>query len=286
VNPTAWTQWRATLLQDLYLKTLNHLESSAQAVDEERERLMAASARIRDAADDLFSPKELDDFLASMSDQYILTTSTHKVLDHLNMVKRLPAEQLVLQYRHYPEKGFTELTVCAYDAYGLFYRTAGTIASQKLNILRAQVFTSKNGVMIDTFQITDHEGNLCAYEEAWERVCIDLRAALIGGFRPPEPGLFVSAQTLPGIVTPTVEFDNETSDALTIIDITARDRVGFLYSVTKTLYDLNLDIGSAKIATEGSRVMDSFYITDLFRKKISDAVRLEKIRDSLMRVIE
>jgi [protein-PII] uridylyltransferase len=140
--------------------------------------------------------------------------------------------------------------------------------------------------MIDTFQITDHEGNLCAYEEAWERVCIDLRTALTGGFRPPEPGLFVSTQTLPGVITPTVEFDNETSDALTIIDITARDRVGFLYNVTKTLYDLNLDIGSAKIVTEGSRIMDSFYITDLFRKKVSDTARLEKIRDSLMRVIE
>ncbi len=48
---------------------------------------------------------------------------------------------------------------------------------------------------------------------------------------------------------------------------------------------LNLDIGSAKIVTEGSRIMDSFYVTDLFRKKIDDVVRLEKIREALMKVI-
>jgi [protein-PII] uridylyltransferase len=286
VNPTAWTQWRATLLQELYLKTLKYLESSAQAVEEEKARLMTAFGKIRDAAVALFSPEEIEDFLTSMSSQYVLTTPAYKVVDHLNMVKRLPSEQLVIQYRHYPEKGYTELTICAYDAYGMFYRTAGTIASKKLNILRAQVYTSKKGVMIDTFQITDHEGNLCSYEEAWECVSVDLRAALIGGFRPPEPGLFVSARALPGMVTPSVEFDNETSDAFTIIDITARDKVGFLYVVTKTLYDLNLDIGSAKIVTEGSRVMDSFYITDLLKKKITERERLEKIKSELVRVIE
>ncbi len=286
VNPTAWTQWRATLLQDLYLKTLAHLESNAQAVEEEKARLISASKKIHDAAAVLFTQEEIDDFLVSMSEQYIITTPTYKVIDHLNMVRRLPSEGLVLQYRHYPEKGYTELTVCAYDAYGMFYRTAGTIAAKKLSILRAQVFTSKKGVMIDTFQITDHEGNLCSYEDAWDSVNRDLRTSLTGGFRPPEPGLFVSSQALPGMVNPSVEFDNDTSDTFTIIDIMARDRVGFLYAVTKTLYDLNLDIGSAKIVTEGSRIMDSFYVTDLLRKKIIDKDRLEKIRGDLMRVIE
>ena len=81
-------------------------------------------------------------------------------------------------------------------------------------------------------------------------------------------------------------FDNETSEAFTIIDITAPDRIGFLYRVTKALYDLNLDIGSAKIVTEGSRVMDSFYVTDLLRCKITEAQRLQKIQETLLAVLE
>jgi [protein-PII] uridylyltransferase len=201
------------------------------------------------------------------------------------MMKRLPQEQLVIQHRHYPEKGYTELTVCAYDAYGMFYRTAGTIAAKNLNILRAQVYTSKNGVMIDTFQITDPEGKLYDYEDAWQGVLTELRTALMSKSRPPESGLYVSSRTLPGVITPVVEFDNESSDSFTIIDITARDRVGFLYQVTKILYELNLDIGAAKIVTEGARVLDSFYVTDLLRNKITDEVRLEKIRVALMKVI-
>ncbi len=285
VNPTAWTQWKAALLQDLYLRTLNYLDRSAQTVEEERARLIAASIRIRNAAEGLFSSEEIDAFLVSMPEQYLLTASTHRVIDHMSMMKKLPDEQLVIRHRHYPERGYTELTVCAYDAYGMFYRTAGTIASKNLNILRAQVFTSKNGVMIDTFQITDPEGNLCDYEDVWASVRTELRAALKSGRRLPEPGTPVSPQSFPAAITPTVAFDNETSEIFTIIDITARDRVGFLYQVTKTLYELNLDIGSAKIVTEGSRIMDSFYVTDLFREKIDDVGRLEKIRETLMKVI-
>ncbi len=285
VNPTAWTQWKAALLQDLYMRTLNYLDMSALTVEEERARLIAASVRIRNAAEGLFSSEEIDAFLVSVPEQYLLTASTHRVIDHMNMMKKLPEEQLVIRHRHYPERGYTELTVCAYDAYGMFYRTAGTIASKSLNILRAQVFTSKNGVMIDTFQVTGPEGKLCDYEDVWESVHTELRAALMSGRRLPEPGPPVSPRSLPPVITPTVAFDNETSEIFTIIDINARDRIGFLYMVTKTLYELNLDIGSAKIVTEGSRIMDSFYVTDLFRKKIDDVVRLEKIRETLMKVI-
>jgi [protein-PII] uridylyltransferase len=55
--------------------------------------------------------------------------------------------------------------------------------------------------------------------------------------------------------------------------------------VTKTLYDLNLDIVSAKIVTEGSRVLDSFYVSDLLHKKIIDPLRLDTIREALMTVV-
>jgi [protein-PII] uridylyltransferase len=285
VNPTAWTQWKAALLQDLYLRTLNHLDSSVQTVEEERARLIAASVRIRNAAEGLFSSEEIDAFLIAMPEQYLLAASTQRVIDHMSMMKKLPEEQLVIRHRHYPVRGYTELTVCAYDAYGMFYRTAGTIASKNLNILRAQVFTSKTGVMIDTFQITDPEGNLCDYEDAWASVGSELRAALTSGRRLPEPPHLASRPLFPSAITAAVAFDNETSDMFTIIDITARDRVGFLYQVTKTLYELNLDIGSAKIVTEGSRIMDSFYVTDLFREKIEDIGRLEKVKETLMKVI-
>lgn len=287
VNPTAWTQWKAALLQDLYIRTLNYLDRSVQIVEEEHARLIAASVKIKKNAAGRFSDMDIDTFLVAMPEQYILQTPVHKVIEHMKMMHRLPDEKLVIQYRHNTERGYTELTVCAYDAYGMFYRTAGTIASKNLNILRAQVYTSKSGVMIDMFQITDPEGKLYPYDDAWESVRSELRTALTSAYKPPEPrSSYVSSRPLPGAITPTVDYDNDTSNSFTIIDISARDRVGILYQITKTLYDLNLDIGSAKIVTEGARAMDSFYVTDLLRKKITDGVRLERIKDALLKVLE
>ena len=203
-----------------------------------------------------------------------------------NRMKRLPEERLVIEHQHDPEKGYTELTVCAYDAYGMLFRAAGTLASKNLNILRAQAYTTKNGVMIDTFQVTDPDGNIHTYEDAWESVKDELRAALTNEYRPPEPGIYVSGKPVFGTQPPSVEFDNDSSESFTIIDINARDRIGLLYRVTRTLFELNLDIGSAKIVTEGARVMDSFYVTDLLRKKILDSERTVKIREALLKVLE
>jgi [protein-PII] uridylyltransferase len=286
VNPQAWTQWKAVLLQDLYVKTLNYIEKKALVGEEDKARLASMIVKIKEAAQGKYSSEMVTSFLSVMSDQYILSTSVNKILDHIGMLLRLPQEQLVIEHRHYPEKGYTELTVCAYDAYGMFYRTAGTIASKNLNILRAQVYTSKSGVMFDTFQITDSAGKLYEYEDAWKSVHQDLRNVLMNKTRWSETNQYPSVPRITTTIPPEVEFDNLTSDAFTIIDISTRDRVGLLYQVTKSLYELNLDIASAKIVTEGSRVMDSFYVSDLLRRKVTDPDRLGKIKETLLAVLK
>ena len=286
VNPTAWTQWKAVLLQDLYLRTLHYIDKSAIVSDEDKARLAVLIDKARTAASGLFSPTEIDAFISVMPDHYFLYTSTRRILEHLKMMQQLPEELLVIRHRHNPERGYTELVVCAYDAYGMFFRTAGVIAAKNLNILRAQVYTSKNGVMLDTFQVTDVDGKICDYDRAWESVHDELRSALTNKSRPPAPGLYGRQEKRGIAVAPKVEFDNDSSEHYTIIDITAQDRVGLLFEVTKALYELNLDIGSAKIVTEGAKVLDSFYVADLLREKIIDERRLEKIQETLLKVLE
>jgi len=286
VSPSAWSTWKAALLQDLYLRTLRSFEQSGGIVQEKSRQAAARLQNLQEAARASFEPEEIRSFLEAMPAHYLEATSVQKQLYHLDMFRHLKKENLVIRHRHRQDKGYTELTVCAYDAYGMFYRTAGTIAAKNLNVLRAQVYTGRNGVMIDTFQITDAEGKLIVYDEVWKTITADLREVLSGERRPPEPRPSQFDRPVTATVPASVEFDNTVSDALTIIDIVARDRVGLLYRITKCLYDMNLDIASAKIVTEGVRVMDSFYVSDLFRMKITDPERLAKIQDALMKVLE
>lgn len=284
VSPETWTQWKASLLDDLYRRTAAFLDSGRPGAEEADARRARATAAIRAEARRTFAADTVDAVLAVLPEKYILHTPVPKVLEHMEMMLRLPGEKLVIRHRHYPERGYTELTLCAYDAYGMFFRTAATLASRNLNILRAQVFTTTNGIMLDTFQVTDALGGICGYEEDWAVIHADLREVLSGVRKPPAPAHPAAFHAAAGIGV-SVEFDNELSESFTIIDVTARDRIGLLARIGRALYELNLDIASARISTEGFAAKDTFYVTDLFRQKVTDQGRLRKIRETLASVL-
>ena len=76
--------------------------------------------------------------------------------------------------------------------------------------------------------------------------------------------------------------DNQASNRYTVVEVNGRDRPGFLYDVTRGLYDLNLTIGSAHIATYGERAVDTFYVTDLIGDKIDSAARVKSLEKRLL----
>jgi len=75
------------------------------------------------------------------------------------------------------------------------------------------------------------------------------------------------------------------SDFFTLIEVFASDRVGLLYEITRTIFDLELDIRIAKISTKADQVADVFYVRDLDGQKIEDERQLKEIRDALLPVL-
>jgi [protein-PII] uridylyltransferase len=55
--------------------------------------------------------------------------------------------------------------------------------------------------------------------------------------------------------------------------------------VTRALTDLNLQISSAKISTYGEKVVDVFYVKDLFGHKVEHEKKLADIRERLILVL-
>ena len=82
-----------------------------------------------------------------------------------------------------------------------------------------------------------------------------------------------------------VSADNSTSDRYTILDIFARDRAGLLYTIARTLFELELSVSVAKIGTYLDQVVDVFYVTDLQGRKIADETRLGQITARLLSAI-
>jgi [protein-PII] uridylyltransferase len=79
--------------------------------------------------------------------------------------------------------------------------------------------------------------------------------------------------------------DNNASNLHTVIEVTGRDRTGFLYQVTSAIADLGLSIATAHISTYGAQAADVFYVKDLFGMKIDHEGKLRIIKETLLDVI-
>ena len=86
-------------------------------------------------------------------------------------------------------------------------------------------------------------------------------------------------------MAPRVIFDNRASIAHTLIEVNGRDRPGFLHDVTSTLTAMGLQIVSAHITTYGERVVDVFYVKDVFGLKIEQPQKLAKLQERLLEVV-
>jgi [protein-PII] uridylyltransferase len=178
--------------------------------------------------------------------------------------------------------GAHALTVVARDRPGLLSRIAGSLALSGLSILSAQVFTTEDGVAIDLFEVVG------AFEEAveeerWRRLRGLLRRAVDGRlslehrvkdkrrhYPPPRRDIPVK-----------MTVDNGASDFSTVIEVGAADRIGFLFDVTRTFADLDLDVHVAKVATYGDRVVDAFYVRDVLGRKVEDAEAIAEIESAV-----
>jgi len=86
-------------------------------------------------------------------------------------------------------------------------------------------------------------------------------------------------------VAPRVLVDNKASASHTVIEVNGRDRPGLLFELTRAVTGLSLQVSSAKISTYGEKVVDVFYVKDLFGHKVEHPTKLADIRRALEAVL-
>ena len=214
---------------------------------------------------------------------YLLTVLPERAMRHFHLVQPPPGS---LDVRTLAEPGARPgtygLTVVAHDRAGLLSRIAGALALSGLSILAAQVFTTEDGVAVDLFEVEGAFEELVD-EERWRRFRGVLRKALEGRlaleYRVKEKRSFYPS---PRVEAPLrVDVDNEASDFFTVIEVGAPDRIGLLFDITRTLFELQLDVHVAKVATYGGRVVDVIYVRDALGRKVEDPEYIDEITKAI-----
>jgi [protein-PII] uridylyltransferase len=182
-------------------------------------------------------------------------------------------------------RGITELTVLAPDHPWLLSYLAGACATAGANIVGAQIYTTTDGMALDSIAISRAFERDEDEARRADRIAGAIERALQGDLRLPE---VVAKRTVPKgrigafAVEPEVIINNQWSNRHTVIEISGLDRPGLLYELTATLSKLNLNIASAHVATFGERAVDVFYITDLMGAKISSPTRNAAVKRALL----
>jgi [protein-PII] uridylyltransferase len=70
-----------------------------------------------------------------------------------------------------------------------------------------------------------------------------------------------------------------------VIEVNGRNRQGFLYDVTRSLSEFGVQITSAHISTYGERVVDVFYVRDIFGLKIDSENKIKQLRQKVLAAI-
>lgn len=288
VGPDSWTEWKGALLWELYIKTHTILTRGVPEGEEELVKASKVRARILNALSEEFPSEELISHLEMMPLKYQLTTSEAKVASHLRLARIVrTGYPFSLIWNNFPLVGYSEVTVCAPGVPGRFAKIAGTLTANNLNILTAQIFTRKDGLVFRTFHVNDSRGSAVLEEGLWLRLKQDLEAVLEGRVQVEEllrsrrPRFPIKGKKESLGRPSRVEFDNYVSETHTVIDVRAPDRLGLLYSISSTLSALGLDLSLAKITTEVDQAVDVFYVTERDGKKVEDPERLATIKAAI-----
>ena len=288
VGPGVWNGWKSQLVRTLYYETEPVLTGGFSEVNRAR-RVAAAQTEFKAELKD-WTPEQIDIYIGLHYPAYWLKVDLPQKIAHARFMHaaQQAGKTLATAVAFPAIRGVTELTVLAPDHPWLLSILAGACAVAGANIVDAQIFTTTDGRALDTISVSrEFERDEDEARRA-AKIADSIEKALRGDLRLPDVVAKRGAarsRIKAFAVEPEVTISNGWSNRYTTVEVSGLDRPGLLFELTTTLSKLNLNIGSAHVATFGERAVDVFYVTDLFGAKITAATRQASIKRALMTLL-
>ena len=288
VGPGRWNNWKAALLREIYYRSEAVMKGGFEG-----ERMGDRAAEIREMLFERltnWTADAVDEHFKRGPASYWLYYSSDTLVRHARFVRQATeaGRPLAIDTEIERELDVTELTVYAADHPGLFNKIAAAIAVCGASIVDARIYTFNNGMALDSFWIQDATGHTIDSQSGLSRIEERIEQSLAGQLRVVDE--MTKRRGLPSRtdvfkVPPRVLIDNKASNTFSLIEVNGRDRPGLLYDITRALHDLGLQIASAKISTYGERVVDVFYVKDVFGMKVDHKGKLQQIEKTLLEAL-
>ena len=303
-----WNSYKDTLHTTLYRATLEWLNHGA-AVDAglQEKKKMTQQDLISKTIPGI-SADEISAHFGLLPDRYFIHTDADEISLHIQMVNRLlksisAADSVgslrpIIEWKDDLNRSLTVVNVVTWDRAGLFYKLAGAISVAGLSILGGKVISRTDHIAIDTFYVVEPGRGPVQSASAQEKFARTIEEALVDN-RDLLPDIQAQArkfaatrylststgEALQSSFPPTVDVYHELAMERTIVEIQARDQIGLLYRLAKTISDHGFDITFARIGTERGVAIDTFYIEPADHVPVESPERLQALQVSLNEAI-
>lgn len=297
-SPSAMTKWKAGMVDALWRAT-DALLSGSTRMEPARVSRVRSVVREQWPLSDL---RALDDYLATMPERYLLGNTPAEIVAHALVAtqpREAPIAATLVPSKHEDVmelcvvsegRASTGLCVVAGDRPGLLAAISAAISANRLRIQAAQIHSrplASGGVQaVDLFWVHIPREDELTVEERMKKLERDLNALVRGeiGAREmlkPRRSSRWGVRPLPPVQTEVV-IEHHASSCHTIIEVLTEDRPALLFDLAEALHTLGLTISVAKISTEGTRVIDVFYVTESDGSKVAPGARTEQVQELLL----
>ena len=259
-SPKVWNAWKSKLLEDLYRYTMRVLGGRAPDADAEVE------ARKREALVNLalYSlPFDAHKALWDTLDvSYFMRHDASDIAWHAKQLSRhvQTATPVVRARRSTLGEGL-QVLVYTPDQPDLFARICGYFDQASFSIVDARVHTTQRGYALDTFEVVTSAGMEEHYQALTSMLETELALAIATAGPLPQPCKGrISRRVKSFPIAPRVTLRPDEKAQNWLLNISASDRPGLLYSVARVLARHQIEVQLAKVATLGERVEDTFLV--------------------------
>jgi [protein-PII] uridylyltransferase len=257
-NPAIWNSWKDKLIRELYLAARRHLEGHAPHADQVEVRKEEARATLRLYG---FADGAEKRLWQQLDDIYFLRHEAQEIAWHTRrLLPLLSRQDIIVRARLAPIGEGVEVLVHAPDEDALFARICGFFAGMRYSVLQARIHTTRDGHVLDTFLVMDEQSrtayrDILNYIEFELAACLNQRAPL-ADLAPGRLPRQMKAFPLQPEAMLSAGVDTDTW----LLTVTAGDRPGLLYDVTRLLGRHGVTVRTARINTLGQRAEDVFVV--------------------------
>ncbi|MCP4433627.1 MAG: [protein-PII] uridylyltransferase [Gammaproteobacteria bacterium] len=282
-NPKLWNNWKDSLLKQLYKATKQVIRRGidiAPDIDEViRENRDAAFEEMQDLE---FSLSDITSLCDQLPGDYFLRHQPLEIRWHIKTILDNPKADILVNIRQARHTKTTKVFVYCDEHPFVFSQVTGVLGALGLTILNAEIFTTDNNKVMDTFIIQDQNNEAITDRTTIRHIESELIKAL------DSKSMYKSAtqkrlsRQLKAFNRPTeIIFEQDYLNSRTVMQISAMDRPGLLSVIANVIATMDINITHAKITTLGEKIDDIFYLTTPEGKNIVDTSTLEELENRM-----